>query len=143
MKMVWEWPMKLIWPLIVCLAVLALVPGVASAGMTYSFSNITATTTPGSKYQFTVFGQGDNVSAYTGLTVNAGQAAFVFQRPGSVGSITEVYFQDGTLLGIASVVNSSGVNFSNTPDATPNNPPGGNALPQNFMTTRYYGSLDA
>ncbi len=62
----------------------------------------------------------------------ATQARFTFTNVGTAAlSLTGVYFDDGTLLGISSIVGSSGVAFSR--DATPRNLPGGN--PIGFRTT--------
>ena len=61
------------------------------------------------------------------------QVLFTFTNTGSESSsIADVYFDDGTLLGIASIDNSSsGVSFSQ--DGNPGNLPGGNSV--GFMTT--------
>jgi hypothetical protein len=60
------------------------------------------------------------------------QVDFIFRNLGPIGSsITDVYFDDGTLLGIASITSSSGVSFSQ--GASPSNLPGGTAV--NFNTT--------
>lgn len=68
-------------------------------------------------------------------TLLVGQVLFVFRNVGtSASSITDLYFDDGTLLGIASVQNiSGGVDFSQ--DATPGNLPGGNSLSPQFTAT--------
>lgn len=63
-----------------------------------------------------------------------GQALFIFRNAGPApSSITDVYFDDGTLLGIAAVQNWAGVSFSQ--DAAPPNLPGGSALAPAFQTT--------
>jgi hypothetical protein len=60
------------------------------------------------------------------------QVDFIFKNNGpTASSITDVYFDDGTLLGIASIGSSAGVSFSQ--GASPPNLPGGNAI--NFNTT--------
>lgn len=61
------------------------------------------------------------------------QVLFAFSNTGSdLSSIADVYFDDGTLLGIASIDNSSlGVSFSQ--GANPSNLPGGNLV--GFVTT--------
>ena len=62
----------------------------------------------------------------------ATQARFTFTNVGTTAmSLTDVYFDDGTLLGIAAVTGSSGVSFSQF--ASPGNLPGGNAI--GFQTT--------
>src|SRR5262245_26656672 len=56
-----------------------------------------------------------------------GKVAFKFVNSGpNASSITAVYFDDGALLGGASIVNGPGVKFS--PGATPPNLPGGNPI---------------
>jgi hypothetical protein len=70
-----------------------------------------------------------DVNPGPGGTVN-----FLFSNAGPVAtSITDVYFDDGTLLGIALITNGAGVNFS--AGATPPNLPGGNSLSPAFVTT--------
>lgn len=98
----------------------------ADASMqTLNFSNITANdvadaTTGESQLSVTISDE------YPGLTV-PGQVAFTFTNTGAAAmSITDVYFDDGSLLGISSIVNGSGVSFS--PGASPGNLPGGNAI---------------
>lgn len=61
------------------------------------------------------------------------QVSFTFTNTGpNLSSIADVYFDDGTLLGIASIDNSSaGVSFSQ--GANPGNLPGGNSI--GFQTT--------
>lgn len=62
------------------------------------------------------------------------QALFTFYNIGAgASSITDVYFDDGTLLGIASVVNGGGVSFASP--ANPGNLPGANNLAPAFQTT--------
>lgn len=58
-----------------------------------------------------------------------GQIAFTFRNVGAnPSSITDVYWDDGTLASIISITSSAGVNFAE--DATPGNLPGGNnAIP--------------
>mgnify|MGYP001611344248 CR=1 FL=1 len=52
---------------------------------------------------------------------------------GSASSITDVYFDDGTLLDLSSITNGGGVSFSEM--ATPANLPGGNSITPAFQTT--------
>lgn len=67
-------------------------------------------------------------------TANASQVLFEFRNVGAaLSSITDVYFDDGTLLGIAQVFNGAGVSF--TPPATPGNLPGANNINPAFQTT--------
>lgn len=56
---------------------------------------------------------------------------FEFKNSGpSAASITDVYFDDGTLLSINSIINGAGVDFSE--GANPGNLPGGNTLSPAF-----------
>lgn len=65
---------------------------------------------------------------------STGQVLFTFRNTGTAASsITDLYFDDGTLLGIAAVRNSTGTNFSQ--GASPGNLPGGNSLNPQFQTT--------
>jgi hypothetical protein len=64
-----------------------------------------------------------------------GRVRFVITNTGpAASSIADVYFDDGTLLGISQVINGGpGVDFSQ--DATPGNLPGGNNISPAFETT--------
>ncbi len=63
-----------------------------------------------------------------------GQVSFLFTNLGPLASsITDVYFDDGTLLGIASIVNGAGVSFSQ--GASPPDLPGGNSISPAFQTS--------
>lgn len=68
----------------------------------------------------------DDGSGFIGLTLAPNQALFVFRNVGPANSsITDIYFDDGTLLGVASLRNTAGlVEFSL--GASPPNLPGGN-----------------
>ena len=83
---------------------------------------------------------GDCAIGESQLTVNvsdagSGQVLFHFKNlaGGSASSITDVYFDDGSLLGISSITNGPGVSFSQ--DASPPNLPGGNNISPPFQTT--------
>jgi len=63
-----------------------------------------------------------------------GDVFFRFRNVGNHAcSITDVYFDDGALLGISSLVNGPGVSFS--PGASPPDLPRGNELDPPFVTT--------
>jgi hypothetical protein len=63
-----------------------------------------------------------------------GQVRFTFSNSGPAQSvISEIYFDDGSLLGIASIVNGTGVAFQQ--DANPPNLPGGNNASPPFEVT--------
>lgn len=72
-------------------------------------------------------------TATDGTALAADQALFVFRNLGpNASSITDVYFDDGTLLSIAQLAPAGGgVSFSQ--DASPGNLPGGNTI--GFQTT--------
>jgi hypothetical protein len=64
-----------------------------------------------------------------------GQVRFTFDNTGpDDSSIADVYFDDGALLDIASIVNGPGVSFSEV--ATPGNLPGANNVSPPFQTTQ-------
>lgn len=67
---------------------------------------------------------------------NTYQVAFKFTNNTSSASLTDVYFDDGTLLGIASISGSGdGVKFSDQGNVAPPNLPGGDNLDPKFVTT--------
>lgn len=121
-------------PALLTLAILAgLSPIAASAAVvttTYGFNNITnndATDAATGEAQLFV-----DVSSIDG---SPSQTAFTFRNIGPLASsITDVYFDDGALLGIASITGTSGgVNF--TQGANPGNLPGGNTVTPPFVAT--------
>jgi len=57
---------------------------------------------------------------------------------GEASSITDVYFDDGGLLGIASIITSSGVSFSNP--ASPGDLPSGNSIDPAFVTSNMFSA---
>lgn len=112
---------------------LALVAGFAmaapaSAGVIYSFGAVTNNDVANTNNGISQL----NVEVNA---VGANQVSFKFTNAGPVAmSITDIYFDDGTLLGIANVVNGGpGVDFSQ--GASPGNLPGGNTLSPAFQTT--------
>ena len=73
------------------------------------------------------------------IDAGADQVTFRFMNTGPQAcSIADVYFDDGTLLGIADIINSSGVSFSQ--GATPHNLPGGNNVSPAFETTEDFSA---
>lgn len=112
------------------LLVLAVASQPAKAGMVYSFKAIT-NNTPGNP----AAGQSQLSVDVTEAVAVAGvnRVSFTFNNVGAVAmSITDVYFDDGTLLGISSITSSAGVAFTGG-SASPGNLPGGSAI--NFNTT--------
>lgn len=113
---------------IAALSAVGLAAGTAHAApVTYTFSNITANS----------LANAATGEAQLSVTVSAGniatQVKFRFDNAGpNPSSITDLYWDDGTLLGIASITDSGGgVAFSQ--GASPGNLPGGN--PHGFQAT--------
>lgn len=78
-----------------------------------------------------------SVDVFAGIGAYEGQVGFTFSNAGSFGSsITDIYFDDGTLLGIASIVNGTGVSF--VAPATPPDLPGGEIV--GFETTKGFSA---
>lgn len=100
----------------------------AAFGATYGFKNITNNNA--------VNAAAGEAQLFVDVTANgATQVDFKFYHVGTTAmSITDVYFDDGTLLGIASITPSgAGVNFSQA--ASPPELPGANNLTPAFQTT--------
>lgn len=67
-------------------------------------------------------------------TLNPNQVLFEFRNVGpAASSIADIYFDDGSLLGISQIFNMSGVSFS--VGASPGNLPGANGASPAFATT--------
>lgn len=102
----------------------ALAASSAVSAPVYSFYRITNNGNPdvGAQLRMTVLDPG------------SGQVSFKFENlVGTASSITDIYFDDGTLLGIASLSSSAGVSYSQ--GASPPNLPGGGSLAPAFVTT--------
>jgi hypothetical protein len=134
---------------------LAVVPQESRAGFsysTYTFGNITTNSptdsSSGGQYSITVWGgdsgtlKGSTTGLGTGVDVQltTSQVLIVFKNTASpvAGSVTDVYFQDGTLLGIASIHESSGLDFSSP--ANPGDLPAGNTITPAFKTTEQWSA---
>jgi len=71
--------------------------------------------------------------------VGSGSVVFSFRNTGpAASSITDVYFQDGSLLALARVMSSSGVSFAQY--ATPSNLPGANNIAPPFVVTEGFSA---
>lgn len=98
-------------------------------GITYDFSNLTDNNDTDA-----AIGEAQMFVDVLEVSGQPNQALFRFRNEGpAASSITDVYFDDGTLLGIASITSSAGVSFSQ--GASPGNLPGGNNLTPVFETT--------
>jgi len=104
----------------------------AWAGPTYSFTHIGEAGDGPVQLADGAIGE---AQMFVELLDLGGQVEFVFSNIGpELSSITDVYFDDGVLLGIASIQNTLGlVEFSQY--ATPPELPGGNNLTPPFVTT--------
>ncbi|MEX0712425.1 MAG: PEP-CTERM sorting domain-containing protein [Pirellulales bacterium] len=114
--------------LAICLAGLPAAP--ASAAMiTLGFASITNNDPTDA-----AIGEAQMFVDITDEGVSTNQVKFIFRNIGpEASSICDVYFDDGTLLGIASIVNGTGVKFSQ--GASPPLLPGGNSLDPPFEVT--------
>jgi hypothetical protein len=115
-------------------AALGCFASVAAAAVELSFFNITGNSalSAGTAGQYKVQVSSDGMLGEDGTATSA---YFKFFNIGSVqSSITDVYFDDGTLLGISAITDSgAGVSFSSP--ATPGDLPGGNSITPAFNTT--------
>lgn len=119
-------------PLTLLMFVLPMATSAQAAMTSYGFGCITpglATECATGAAQFFV-----DVYDPSSASIAANQVLFRFRNVGSAASsITDVYFDDGTLLGIANVQNYGGVDFSQ--GASPANLPGGSNLAPAFETS--------
>jgi hypothetical protein len=104
----------------------------AKAGPTYSFTHIVESGDGATELADGAIGE---AQLFVELVNMGNQTEFLFTNTGpDASSITDVYFDDGTLLGIATVTNTLGfVEFSES--ASPPDLPGGNNVSPPFVTT--------
>jgi hypothetical protein len=104
----------------------------AKAGPTYSFTHIVESGDGATQLADGAIGE---AQLFVELTDMGSQVEFMFTNIGpEASSITDVYFDDGTLLGIASITGIPGlVEFSQF--ASPPDLPGGNNVVPPFVTT--------
>lgn len=102
------------------------------AGPTYSFTHIAESTDDVTQLADGAIGE---EQLFVELIDSGSQVGFMFANTGlQASSITDVYFDDGTLLGIASISGMPGlVEFSQY--ASPPDLPGGNNVSPPFVTT--------
>jgi hypothetical protein len=112
--------------MLMAVMVLLMVPVISQAAL-YGFKNIT-----NNNGTDAAIGEAQLFVDVTNPGPN--QVLFKFYNIGSAdSSIADIYFDDGTLLGIASIVNGAGVAFSQ--GASPGNLPGGDTISPPFVTT--------
>jgi hypothetical protein len=115
-------------------AALLIMPAISQAAKIYGFEAITANSVVDP-------GIGEAQLSVEVADEGSGLVSFKFMNAGpAASSITDVYFDDGTLLGIASIVNGpSGVDFAQP--ATPPDLPSGNTI--GFVTTAGFSADSA
>ena len=123
--------------LVGCIALLglSLTAQPAKAGFTYGFN---AVANNGTNVNTATSGQYSvEVSSVAGLGTNGGALVdFTFRNIGSAQStIAQIFFDDGTLLGISTVINGSAVNFLPGSPNPGEQLKGGNTLSPAFVTT--------
>jgi hypothetical protein len=119
---------------------LLMLPISAIAGQIFPFVQVTSNGNIQIASQLTVevLGAGDSKLGKFGVTsLTNNQVLFVFRNNiGISSSATDVYFQDGTLLNIASIKESSGVDFVEPVG----NLPGGVYLDPKFVITKHFSA---
>lgn len=119
--------------LVISALLLLITPAMASVQATYGFCNIThnsAIDPAIGEFQLSV--DVEDVA-------NTNQVLFTFHNEGpDAASITDVYFDDGTLFGIAAIIEGVGTQFSQP--ATPGDLPGGNTIVPPFVTSRNFSA---
>jgi hypothetical protein len=106
------------------------------AGPTYSFIHIVESGDGPTQLADGAIGERQLFLEVDDPNPSDGQIDFIFKNIGpGASSITDIYFDDGTLLSIASITNTPGlVEFSQL--ASPLNLPGGNNISPPFVTSR-------
>jgi hypothetical protein len=109
----------------------AMAAGHAAAFVTLGFENITANNP--------VSAANGEAQLWVTIQPSGSLTSFIFQNIGTEAmSITDVYFDDGPILGLAQVINGSGVSF--VPGANPGALPGGNMLTPPFVATAAFSA---
>jgi hypothetical protein len=110
---------------LLAMAAVMLLPLAANAVM-YGFSNITNNNAGDAAI--------GEAQLFVDVTASGTGVLFTFGNTGpAASSITDVYFDDGTLLALTTIFNGPGVIFSQ--GASPGNLPGGNTVTPPFVTT--------
>ena len=117
------------------LVILSMGISIAQGGPTYTFTNITHNNATDAAI-------GESQLLAEVIDLYPGQVQFLFFNVGlGASSIADIYFDDGSLLGIAEIDNSDpGVSFSQY--ANPSNLPGANNALPSFITTAGF-SMDS
>jgi uncharacterized protein (TIGR03382 family) len=117
------------------LAVAALTGAAHATVITYNFSDITHND-PGAA-------AAGEAQLYVDIDPAPGsQVSFTFHNLGPLPmSITDIYFQGGPMLGLATILDGAGVDF--VPGAQPANLPGGNNITPPFVATQAFSAQSA
>ena len=112
----------------------------------YSFYRVTdnASTDVAGQFNVRVWNAGQANAKYSSVTLSGTDVLFTFTNDvGIASSISEVYFDDGTIISQSNIYNSLGgsTNFTG-PGANPDNLPGGNTVTPPFVATQIF-SADA
>ena len=119
--------MKVLWGIALCSGAALWLGASTATGATLSFGCISNTIAGDC-----AIGEGQLTAEVT--DAGGGQVLFSFHNAGPAdSSIADVYFDDGSLLSIAIIINSIGVSFSQF--ATPGNLPAANNASPPFVTT--------
>jgi len=119
--------------LVISALLLLITPAMADVRVTYGFCNITHNSAVGE-----AVGEAQLTMDIEDL-VNPNQVLFTFHNEGAFdASITDIYFDDGTLFGIAYILDGSGTSFSQP--ATPGDLPGGNSIDPPFETSQNFSA---
>lgn len=108
---------------------LSLLAAQSFAATTLSFYGITANDTSGMAVT-----DGEISLMVEIIDIGSNQVRFTFTNDSDIGSLTDVYFDDGALLGISHVSSSENVSFTGG-SAAPPNLPGGSSVNPGFQTT--------
>jgi len=117
-----------------------MLPMSAVAGQVLPFVQVSSNGHANIASQLTVevLGMGDAKLSRFGVTLTGNQVFFVFRNNvGITSSITDVYFQDGALLSMGAVKESSGVAFT---EPASFNLPGGMLLDPAFIVTKHFSA---
>ena len=124
--------------LFLLLAVMAAMPFSAYATLTLGFNDFRRED-PGKSIQNQMF---VDVDSYIDSTTTGNDVSFKFYNIGPLSSsITDIYFDDGTLLGISSLFEGPNVDFGI--GANPSNLPGGEEAKPPFVTTAGFFATDS
>jgi hypothetical protein len=123
---------KLLWTVAAAVVLATVAPPADATSITFGFNQCVGAS---STSQNCAIAESQIFVDVTTVSGQPQQVGFTFRNTGpDQNSLDAAYFDDGTLLGIASIVNMSGVAFSQ--GATPPNLPGGTDATPPFSTTK-------